>query len=152
MNFYNEICKLTKNNDLIIFCDMDGVISSYDVGNPSNFDKKRPLTTNISIIEKVSTLQNVEIHILSVCRHDYQIKEKNNWLDVNAPFFPKNKRHILSKESHCGTKSASLKSNFLKNYKTSKTIIMLDDDNNVLKTIMKEVPNIVLFQDSSLVD
>ena len=65
---------------------MDGVIASYDFGKPLNFKKKRPLTTNIKTLSKVNKLANVELYILSVCRLERQIKEKNNWLDKYAPF------------------------------------------------------------------
>ena len=71
MYFYNLIKDFSKEKKTIIYFDMDGVISSYDFGKPLNFKIKRPLTNNINVIKKVSNLDNVELHILSVCRtHD----------------------------------------------------------------------------------
>lgn len=85
MNFYNIISSYSKHID--IFFDMDGIIASYDFGKLLDFKNKRPLTSNIDIIRKVSLLDNVLIHILSVCRKNYQIDEKNAWLDKYATFF-----------------------------------------------------------------
>jgi hypothetical protein len=47
-----------------MFVDMDGVIASYDFGRPLEFDKKRPLLTNIKTLEEVSKIPGVKLHIL----------------------------------------------------------------------------------------
>lgn len=152
MHFYNLIKELSKNDKLKIFIDMDGVIASYDFGKPLDFKNKRPLKTNIEVLKKVSLLENVELNILSVCRQNYQIAEKNEWLDINAPFFKKENRYILSKEQNPNITTVDLKLQFLKNYKTNDKMILVDDDNKVLSTISEEIDNIILFQDSELVD
>ena len=36
-----------------MFVDMDGVIADYEVGVAANFDKKRPLKSTISKLEKI---------------------------------------------------------------------------------------------------
>ena len=92
--------------------------------------------------------------ILSVCRKNYQIDEKNMWLDKNAPFFERNNRCILSKEETQDASSANLKLQFLKNYiiKENEKIVFVDDDNKVLSTVAKELHNIILLQDSELID
>ena len=131
---------------------MDGVIASYDVGNPADFLHKRPLTENINKLEKVGKLDGVEMHILSICRKDLQIEEKNQWLDINAPFFKKENRTIISKEKLKDAKSSEVKANFLKNIKTEKKIVVIDDDNMVIKQICKEVEHVKVFQDSELID
>ena len=141
-----------KINKIKLFVDMDGVIASYDFGKPLDFKTKRPLTTNIEVLRKVSSLDNIELFILSVCRKNYQIDGKNKWLDKNAPFFQKENRYILSKESISNISSANMKLHFLKNYETIDKIVFVDDDNKVLSTISKELDNIILFQDSELID
>ena len=154
MHFYNLIKELSKKNKIKLFVDMDGVIASYDFGKPLNFKIKRPLKTNIEVLRKVASLENVEMFILSVCRKNYQIDEKNMWLDKNAPFFERNNRCILSKEETQDASSANLKLQFLKNYiiKENEKIVFVDDDNKVLSTVAKELHNIILLQDSELID
>lgn len=150
MHFYNLLREIDGNIDL--FIDMDGVISSYNFGKPLDFENKRPLTTNINTLKKISEMSNVNLYILSVCRKDNEIEIKNNWLDRFAPFFEKDKRFILSKQTYTGVTSAELKLMFLKQYNTNNKVILVDDDNNVLKTISKSINNIELYQDSELID
>ena len=150
--FYNLMSDLSAENKIDLFVDMDGVIASYNFGKPLNFKTKRPLTTNINTLKKVSKLKNVNLFILSVCRENYQIKDKNDWLDKNAHFFKKENRFILSKEEITNQSSPNMKLNFLKNYKSNNTIVLVDDDNLVLSTIGKELDNVILFQDSELID
>jgi len=152
MHFYNLIKDLSSKENIIMFVDMDGVIASYDVGKPLDFLNKRPLTENINKLKKVSELPNVEPHILSICRKDFQIDEKNSWLDIHAPFFKKENRTIISKESYPGITSPELKANYLNSIKTNKQVILIDDDNSVLKKVMDTVNNIIIFQDSELID
>ncbi len=152
MYFYELIKKLSENKKTKIYVDMDGVIASYDFGKPLDFANKRPLITNIKTLNELCKLQNVELFILSVCRFNNQISEKNNWLDKYAPFFDKNKRIIISKESNLRFSSKKLKLNYLKTLKTEEQIIFIDDDNEVLKTIHNNIKNIILYQDSELID
>ena len=152
MYFYNEIQKLTKDKETRIYVDMDGVIASYNFGKPLDFKNKRPLTTNIKTLNKLCELENIELFILSVCKLNYQIKEKNDWLDKYAPFFDKDKRIIISKENNPSVESKELKLNYLKSLNLNKQIIFIDDDNEILKFIHSNIENIILFQDSELVD
>ena len=152
MHFYQIIENLSKERKLLIFVDMDGVIASYDIGKPYDFDKKRPLITNINTLKRLNSLENCELYILSICKKDYQIKEKNDWLDLNAPFFKKESRIIISKENSSITESGILKANYLNNLNTKNQIILVDDDNKVLKIVKENVKNITLFQDSELID
>ena len=152
MHFIDLIKKISIEEEVILFVDMDGVIASYDVGRPYDFKNKRPLKNNINIFREIAKLDRVSLHILSVCRENYQIEEKNEWLDINASFFEKENRVILSKEDSIYKIFSELKLNYLKNYKTDKKIVFIDDDNSVLSVVNKELKNIILFQDSELVD
>lgn len=150
MHFISIIKELIKDNELVIFVDMDGVIVNYDVGKPYNFRNKRPLNNNINIFKELSKLDKIELCILSICNCSVQVNEKNEWLDEYAPFF-KN-RNIISRNNDFSISSALLKTNFLKNYKSNKKIVLVDDDNGVLKKVKKEIKDIKLFQDSELID
>lgn len=152
MHFYELIKNLSKDKKIILFVDMDGVIASYDFGKPLNFINKRPLSTNIKTLSKLTKLDNVELHILSVCVFDKQINEKNHWLDKYAPFFEKNKRTIIPKESNPHYSAKELKLNYLKSLNFKEQIVFIDDDNDVLKTINKNIKDIILYQDSELID
>lgn len=152
MHFYELIQKQTKNKKTRIYVDMDGVIASYNIGKPYDFENKRPLTTNIKTLSKINNLENTELFILSICKKDSQIKEKNNWLDKYAPFFQKDNRIIISKESNPNLSSKELKLNYLKSLKTDNQIILIDDDNEIIKAIKDNAKNIILYQDSELID
>jgi hypothetical protein len=137
----------------MLFVDMDGVIAAYSIGNnPFDFLNKRPLTENIAKIEEVSKISNVDVHILSICRENSQIADKNTWLDKNAPFFAKENRNIISRESKNGMPSKEIKLEFLKSVKTEKKVILIDDDNEVLKFIRDNLKNVTVMQDSELID
>ena len=152
MHFYNLIKNLSSEKELVIFVDMDGVISSYDVGKPIDFLNKRPLKENINKLEKINELPNIELYILSICRKNFQIEEKNIWLDKYAPFFKRENRIIISKQETDNTSSPEIKANYLKNVKTNKQIVFIDDDNAILKNVIKNIDNIIVFQDSELID
>lgn len=153
MYFLNKIKDLIKKEKLIIFVDMDGVIADYDFGNILDFKNKRPITTNINTLREISNLKNVTLCILSICKKEYEIKEKNLWLDKNASFFSKENRYIISKEKNPNTHSKTIKVNFIKNYDNmNKKIVVIEDDNSILKLMRKELKDVILFQDSSLLD
>ena len=111
---------------------MDGVIADYDVGIASNYDKKRPLYSNLSKLEQISKMPNVELHILSVTRMSNGIGQKNQWLDEFAPFFKKENRNILSRDDT--------------------QIIFIDDDPAILRKIKENFTDILLLKDTTLVD
>lgn len=140
-----------KDIQLLILVDMDGVIADYEFGRELNFKDKRPIKTNIKTLEELSKLKNIELAILSICKHDKEIEEKNIWLDKYALFITK--RNIISKEGK-DESSKELKADFLKKIQkeSNKVIVLIDDDNGILKYLKKEVPEIILFQDSSIID
>ena len=149
MKIINEIKTIAKNQKIDIYVDMDGVIAEYDFGRPLDFLNKRPLLGNIKVLEEISKIPNVEMHILSICKKDSQINDKNVWLDKYAPFFKKENRNVLSKETYTDRSSSELKVDFLNNVESFK--ILIDDDNGILKEVDKKVKNISLYQDSSIV-
>ena len=149
MKIINEIKTMAKDQKIDIYVDMDGVIAEYDFGRPLDFLNKRPLLGNIKVLEEISKIPNVEMHILSICKKDSQINDKNLWLDKYAPFFKKENRNVLSKETYTDRSSSELKVDFLNNIESFK--ILIDDDNGILKEVDKKVKNISLYQDSSIV-
>ena len=155
MYFVTKIKELLGNNKGVIFVDMDGVIADFEFLLPLDFRNKRPLTTNINTLKEVSLLENVELYILSVCKKDSQIVDKNEWLDETAPFFKKENRIIISKESYPNISSSRLKASFLKKSidKIIDTkVIVIDDDNEVLRYLSQNFKDVIFFQDSSLID
>ena len=151
MHFKRVINNILKENDIALFIDMDGVLASYDFGKPYNFDMKRPLNSNINKIKEILN-DKIEVHILSVCNNDSQIEEKNDWLDKYVNYAIKDNRHIISKESNPGKTSAQLKLEFLESFSTNKKIVLIDDDNVVLKVVHKGLKDAIMIQDSELID
>ena len=150
MFFKEELEKIEGNIELYI--DMDGVIADFDVGNPKDYDKKRPLKDSITKLEEISKMPNVNMHILSITRMSSGIEEKNNWLDKFAPFFKKENRIIISREENNFENSADLKTDYLKKHLTKGTTILVDDDIRVIDKIKEEVPEVLLYKDTCLVD
>ena len=152
MHIKEVITNILKKDKIDLFVDMDGVIAAYEFGMPLDFDKKRPLLSNINKIKELSKLEGLTIHILSCCKKDYQIELKNQWLDKYAPFIDKDRRFILSKETITDLSSANMKLNFLQRHKTNSKIVVIDDDNQVIKTLGNNLQNIIVLQDSELID
>lgn len=152
MHIKEVITNILKKDKIDLFVDMDGVIAAYEFGMPLDFDKKRPLLSNINKIKELSKLEGLTIHILSCCKKDYQVELKNQWLDKYAPFIDKDRRFILSKETITDLSSANMKLNFLQKYKTNSKIVVIDDDNQVIKTLGNNLQNIIVLQDSELID
>lgn len=155
MYFKNKLKELYKDEEINLFVDMDGVIADYDFGNKLDFKEKRALKSNIKILTDLSKEKNINLYILSICKNDKQIKEKNDWLDKYAPIFAKDLRYIISKETHKNTSSKELKFITIKNIIEElklKNIVLIDDDNGILKYLKESNLNIKLFQDSSLID
>ena len=64
-NVLKELIKKYDNKKIELYIDMDGVIADYNVGEASNYDKKRPLYTSINKLKEISSMTNVTMHILS---------------------------------------------------------------------------------------
>ena len=132
---------------------MDGVIADYNVGVARDYDKKRPLLSSIAKLEEISKLDNVEMYILSITRETIGRKEKNDWLDIYAPFFKKENRIIISREENNYTKSRILKNRyFTKLDRDDSLIIFIEDDPSILRDIMTSNKDVILYKDTALVD
>lgn len=155
MYFVDKIKNEYKDENIVFFVDMDGVIADYNFGFKLDFKNKRPIKTNIEVFKELSLLKNIELNILSICKKNSQIDDKNNWLDDFAPFFKIENRVIISKEDNPNISSKVLKCNYLKNYilkNNHKKVIVIDDDNDILFYLSNNIDNIILYQDSSIVD
>jgi len=135
--FFVNTMKEYGDKKIKLFVDMDGVVADYNVGEASNYDKKRPLLTSIKALEEVSKFANVEMYILSITRMNEGLEEKDVWLDKYMPFIKKENRQVISREAHNMMKSADLKARYLKQFNESEdTIILIDDDPRVLSAVM----------------
>ncbi len=154
MYFYNLMIDMSKNKNVDLYVDMDGVIAEYGINknNPYDYKNKRPLNQNIKTLEEVSKIDGINLYVLSVCREDYQVNDKNEWLDKNAPFFKKENRIIISRSSKDWMDSKSIKLDFLMGVKSENQVAVLDDDNAVLREIKEKIKTIIVMQDSELID
>ena len=112
--YITDYIKQFKNKRIKIYVDMDGVIADYDVGKASEYDKKRPLLTNIEALREVSKNKNVEMFILSITRMTIGREEKNRWLDKYVEFIKVENRFIISREEHNFMPSKALKKKFIR--------------------------------------
>ena len=150
--YITDYIKQFKNKRIKIYVDMDGVIADFDDGNASEYDKKRPLLTNIEALREVSKNKNVEMFILSITRMTIGREEKNRWLDKYVEFIKVENRFIISREEHNFMPSKTLKKKFIKNIKRDESIIIvIDDDPAIIDEIRKSSEDVYLLKDTSLV-
>lgn len=152
MKFYETINKY-KDKSIDIYVDMDGVIAEYDIGN-FDYSTIRPLQSNIKRIKELIN-DNINIKILTICKNNKIINEKEKWIEKYMPFFNLNNVIFISKEDekYNGLTSKELKSNFLKsNINENNINIVVDDDNEIIKYLGKNNSNIIIFQVSSWID
>ena len=151
--FIKDFLDDLKENKIKIYVDMDGVIADFDVGNPSGYDKKRPLYTSIDKLKKLSEEERYELHILSICRMKEGFEEKNSWLDKFAPFFKKENRHIIVRELNGFKESSKLKQEFVTNIeRDGSKIVIIDDDIKVIRDILEKNEDVLILKDTALVD
>lgn len=151
--YLKETLKEYKNQKIKLFVDMDGVIADYIFDCAKDYDKKRPLNDSIQKLKEISKMKNVELYILSATRTDEGIDQKHYWLDTYAPFFKKENRIILSRESHDMRETSILKAEYLKKMKRNGYLfIVIDDDPKNLKDIHKENDDVILLKDTVLID
>ena len=152
MKFYDCIEK-NKDKNISIYCDMDGVLAEYDIGN-FDYDSIRPLTSTIKKIEDLYKEDNISIFILSICHNDGIASDKIIWFKKHMSFLKQENLIFFSKEDnkYQGISSKEIKSNYLKGHAKNDVNIVIDDDNSVIKYIRKNNEDLIVFQDSSLVD
>ena len=150
--YITEYIKRFKNKRIKIYVDMDGVIVDFDVGNASEYDKKRPLLTNIDILREVAKNENVEMFILSITRLTIGREEKNIWLDKYVEFIKPENRYIISWEENNFLPSKNLKKNFIKKIaRDDSVIVIIDDDPAIIDEIRKANDDVYLLKDTALV-
>ncbi len=152
--YIKDYLKKLGSGKINLYVDMDGVIADYIVGEPYDFDKKRPLFSNIEKLEDISKMDNIELHILSISKMNEGIEQKENWLDKYAPFFKKENRTIIAREKYDFKKSSSeLKNGYISTLKRDESkIVVIDDDPIVLRDIRNSNSDVILLKDTALVD
>ncbi len=140
---------------------MDGVVADYDMidyklhGEEKDiYLNKRPIKTIINILEKLSTLDNVNLYILSVTKYKKQINGKKIWLKKNMPFIDNKNIKIISREEKEWQEASIIKSNYLNiNIKDEQSVnIHIDDSHDVLREIDKLDKDITPLHISSILD
>ncbi len=150
---------------ILMFVDMDGVIVEYDYfpsskkkNTISSFINQRPLLTTIELFKKVSKIKNIDMYILSSCRYNTQVNEKNIWLNKHAPFFKKENRIFIvhENENYKINEKKDMKAIYIENIIKKidcDFIIMIDDSHELLKRAKKRIKkNIKVYHTSSLID
>lgn len=151
--FLKDFLMQFEGKKIKLYVDMDGVIADYDIGKPSEYDKKRPLYSSLEKLKQVSEMDNVEMHIMSITRMDEGFEEKNLWLDKYAPFFERENRVIISRQSNDFRTSVELKVEFFENLeRDGSVVILIDDHPTILHEIQEKVKDVVLLKDTALVD
>lgn len=153
MKFFETI-KKNEDKNIVIYCDMDGVLAEYDIGN-FDYMTIRPLLSNIDKIKNLIKQDNINVKILSICKTNDIVKDKMIWFKKYMPFLNEENIVLISKETpeFSNFSSKEIKSNYLKkNVEDDKINILIDDDNEIIKYIMKNNENLIVFQVSSLID
>ncbi len=159
--FYNNIKTISKGIKVNIFVDMDGVVADYDMidykihGEEKDvYLTKRPIKTIINILEKISTLDNVNLYILSVARYKKQINGKKLWIKKYMPFINNKNIKIISREERNNEIAAVIKRQYLDDFIKDNTSvnIHIDDSHNVLREIDKLDKDITPLHISSILD
>ena len=151
--YIKKYLKQYKNKKIKLFVDMDGVLADYVLGEARDYDKKRPLFSNIKKIKKVSKSKNIETFIFSASRYIDGIEQKHWWLNKYAPFFKKENRIILCREEKNMEQSSTLKAEYLKEYPRDDSLMMvIDDDPKNLKAIRALNDDVILLKDTVLED
>lgn len=152
MKFYETIDKYIDQT-IDIYVDMDGVIAEYDIGN-FDYNTIRPLQSNIKRIRNLID-KGINVKILTVCKNNKIVEEKIEWIKKYMPFIDIDNVIFISKEKkeYIGLSSKELKSNYLKNNIRKGIInIVVDDDNEIVKYLIKNNNDIIVFQVSSWID
>lgn len=152
--FLDEVKKLAKENKIIVFSDMDGVLAEFGIGEkhlilanvPSFYLNKRPIQTTLKALELLSKIDNVEIGIISNCHFIEQKQDKISWLKKNASFIkPENINIIvLNEETYTKETKDFLKINKILNLVKDKNIkfFLIEDDHGIIRSSNSVCPGV----------
>ena len=160
MSHFYDYIKSFDDKVINIYVDMDGVVADYDymgyINDGTNNDiylNKRPIYSAIKPLEEVSTLDNVNIHMLSVSRYESQIQGKLTWLDNNMKFIKKENIHILPRDTNNFKKAKELKRDFLDERINNDDINIHIDDSHEVMDLLKELnKNLIILHVTSMLD
>ena len=144
-----------------IFWDMDGTCASMEMDmleqklEKGFFNKKRPINTIISIMEKCFNL-GAETYILSFCHYSYQKEDKLEWIKNYIRFLPIENAIIIPRKEKDSKKAESketLKAEYIKDYVSNGDIVyMVDDNESVLLGTKKVLPFINIISPIDFID
>lgn len=148
MNLVDKIIEQAKGHKVYVYFDMDGTCVEYKSGEiqlikgnqPNFFLQKRPLFTVLSIMEKLSKVDNVVVGILSNCYFDEQKADKITWLGKYAPFIKAENINIivLNNETYTPDTKDYLKANLLKKlHNDTQYVYLIEDNHQILKATIK---------------
>ena len=117
----------------------DGYITNQSKGL---FLNQSPLDVVIENLKRVSTIENLEIYILSLSKSNIIIEEKKQWLKKYVPFIKESNYIILCRENgdYNSENREYIKSEKMKE-KLEKYdyVILLDDEQKILRRTQKEL-------------
>lgn len=147
---FDQFLRDNKNSIIDIYFDMDGVFAEYDIGN-FDYSTIRPIKSVINIMNNLKH-DGMNIKVLSICKNNRIVDEKYDWIEKYVPFLDKNDLIFLSKEENEGIESNELKSNYLRDNTNNNHIsILIDDDSQVIKKVVKDNENVKVFHISSII-
>ena len=147
--FVNKIQEIyNKNKKVAMYIDMDGTIAEYHLYKPEEISEKmgkeylanEPLMNVIDVLEEISKISNIEMHILSLSKTNEITEKKKIWLKKYTPFIKEENWIILTKEigGYTNENRNEIKGKNIelrqKDYDIS---IMLDDEQSVLREAKK---------------
>ncbi len=153
---------IIKNNDVIIYFDMDGTCVRYSAGEksaiksnkPNFYLEKEPVKTVLKIMKKLNRKKNVEIGIISNCHYAEQKRDKLTWLHRNAPFIKDENIHIieLSKLTYTKEEKPYLKAKMIEKLKEidNRRPILIEDDLDIILATFNYLGNDVAFHVSNI--
>ena len=147
--FVNKIKKICNENKKVsMYIDMDGTIAEYHLYKPEEISEKmgkdylsnEPLTNVIAVLEEISKIDNIEMHILSLSKTEEITEKKKIWLKKYTPFIKEENWIILTKETggYTNENRNEIKGRNIEMRQNDYDIsIMLDDEQTVLREAKK---------------
>lgn len=147
--FVNKIKKICNENKKVsMYIDMDGTIAEYHLYKPEEISEKmgkdylsnEPLTNVIAVLEEISKIDNIEMHILSLSKTEEITEKKKIWLKKYTPFIKEENWIILTKETggYTNENRNEIKGKNIEMRQNDYDIsIMLDDEQTVLREAKK---------------